>query len=446
MDGSSSNHSQNYYKMEKTSEVSHWNILAGLVLGAFAGVIANLSVVGNNNATEILNTIIDTVAHPIGQIFLRLLFLVVVPLVFTSIASGVASLGDLSKLGKIGSRTLMFFLITSTFAAALGITLLEIFHPGSGFDQTTRESLMHSYATETVQIQSNTGKVVATGTLGVVNQILDMFLPRNIIKATVEMQMIPLIVFSLLIGASLTKVQKDRSEVMISWLNVLTESMIQIVGFTMKLAAPAVFCLIFSVTARFGLELLQKLGFYAGLIILGYLIQLFVLYPVLIKFLAKRNPIVFLRDSLPIMITAFSLSSSNGTLPTTLRVSETKLGIRPHVASFVLPLGATMNMNGTALFEGAVVLFLAQVFGVDLSITQQILVVSLCVISAIGVAGVPGASLPLLMIVMSQVGVPPDGLAIILGVDRILDMGRTVINVMGDVVCAAYINEVEAKV
>jgi len=425
---------------------NHWKIMIALGLGAVAGIIANIAVAGNDGAKEILNALIDSVIHPVGQIFLRMLFIVVVPLVFASLASGVAGLGDLSKLGKIGSRTLMFFLITSAFSALVGITLLEIVHPGDGFDPAAREILMKSYATQATEIQSKTGTVVATGTLAVVNQILDMFIPRNITKAITEMQMIPLIVFSLLFGAALTKIQMERRNAMVEWLDGLAETMITIVGFAMKLAPLAVFCLIFAVTARFGLDLLQKLGVYVFLILLGYSIVLFIFYPILLKLLTKRKPIEFLRNASPIMVTAFSLSSSNGTLPTTIRVSETALGIRPQVASFVLPLGATMNMNGTALFEGAVVLFIAQVFGIELSVMQQILVVALCVISAVGVAGVPGASLPLLMIVMAQVGVPPDGLAIILGVDRILDMGRTVINVMGDVVCAAYINELEEKV
>jgi len=420
--------------------------MIALVAGAIIGIIANITVAGNEVAKEFLNSLINTVAHPVGQIFLRMLFIVVVPLVFASLASGVAGLGDLSKLGKIGGRTLLFFLTTSTFAAIVGITLLEVVRPGDGFDPAAREMLMKSYASQATEIQSKTGDVVATGTLAVVNQILDMFIPRNITKAITEMQMIPLIVFSLLLGAALTKIAGDKRDAMLKWLDAWTESMITIVGFAMKLAPYAVFCLIFGVTARFGLDLLQKLGIFVFLILFGYATVLFVFYPFLLKILTKRNPIEFMRNASPIMITAFSLSSSNGTLPTTIRVSETALGIRPKIASFVLPLGATMNMNGTALFEGAVVLFIAQVFGIELSIMQQILVVALCVISAVGVAGIPGASLPLLMIVMAQVGVPPDGLAIILGVDRILDMGRTVINVMGDVVCAAYINEVEEKV
>jgi DAACS family dicarboxylate/amino acid:cation (Na+ or H+) symporter len=166
---------------------------------------------------------------------------------------------------------------------------------------------------------------------------------------------------------------------------------------------------------------------------------------VLLRSLARRRPVEFLRTCIPVMVTAFSTSSSNATLPTSLRVAQKELGIRPTVAGFVLPLGATMNMNGTALFEGALVLFIAQIFGIDLPIGKQILVVLLCVFSAIGAAGVPGGSLPLVMIVMAQVGVPADGIAIVLGVDRLLDMGRTVINVMGDVVCSAYIERVEAR-
>lgn len=429
--------------MSSHSDSSHWKIMGGLFGGAIVGTIVNLSVAGNEEAMATVNTLIDTVAHPIGQIFLRLLFIVVVPLVFASLTSGVASLGDLTKLGRLGSRTLMFFLVTSVVAATLGITMLEVVRPGDGFDAEARDMLMSSYAHQTSEIQSRTETVVPAGALAVVNQILDMFIPRNIFKAIVDMQMIPLIVFSLLLGMAITKIQTHRRDVMVTWLDALTESMVTIVGFAMKLAAPAVFCLIFAVTARFGLDLLQKLGMYVVLILFGYAFQLFVFYPFVLKFIAKRNPVEYMRGAMPIMITAFSLSSSSATLPTSIRVSETALGIRPRVASFVLPLGATMNMNGTALFEGAVVLFLAQVFGVDLSITQQILVVALCVISAIGVAGIPAGSLPLLMIVMAQVGVPPDGLAIILGVDRILDMGRTVINVMGDVVCAAYIENVE---
>lgn len=417
-------------------------ILLGLAAGAIVGVIVNLSVAGNEGAKIILDIITDGVAHPIGQIFLRLLFIIVVPLVFASLASGVASLGDLGKLGRMGSRTLLFFLITSAFSTTLGLFILGVFQPGSGFDETARKTLMESYSSATTQLDAAKNSQPNT-LLGIVNFILDNFLPRNMLKAFTDMQMVPIIMFALLVGSALTKIHQDKRELMMKWLDTMTEAMVKIVGFAMTLAPYAVFCLIFSVTARFGLDLLQKLGLYVVLILAGYCAVLFLFYPVLIKFLAKRNPVEYLRAAIPIMVTAFSTSSSNATLPTSIRVSQENLGIRSSVAGFVLPLGATMNMNGTALFEGGVVLFIAQVFGIELSLSQQLLVVVLAVLGAIGTAGVPGGSLPLVMIVMAQVGVPPDGIAMILGVDRLLDMGRTVINVMGDVVCAGYIENFE---
>jgi DAACS family dicarboxylate/amino acid:cation (Na+ or H+) symporter len=232
---------------------------------------------------------------------------------------------------------------------------------------------------------------------------------------------------------------------MLRWLDALADAMVAIVGFAMKLAAPAVFCLVFSVTARFGLDLLQKLGLYVAVVFACYLVQIFVFYPLLLRFLARRNPVEFLRRAAPVMVTAFSTSSSSATLPTSIRVAETSLGVRPAIAGFVLPLGATMNMNGTALFEGAVVLFVAQVLGVHLSLADQLLTVGLCVVTSVGAAGVPGGSLPLLMVVMAQVGVPPDGIALVLGVDRLLDMGRTVVNVLGDLVCAACVETVDRR-
>lgn len=461
---------------------SHNKILLGLGAGAACGVLANTLSRDSASAKRALDVAIDLVLHPIGQVFLRLLFVVVMPLVFASIAVGVASLGDLKRLGSMGARTLVFFVLTSGASALLGITALRLVQPGVGFDQQTVAELQAKYASDTASYRAKSG-AVAPGDLIVrvdrlgnqlgelrarmdagpeellpapakstppsllarVNQILDMFLPRNLLVAVVEMQMIPLIVFALIVGAALTLIEARKREAMVTWLETVGEVTVTIVGFAMKLAPYAVFCLIFGVTARFGIGLLGKLGMYFALIFACYLIQLFVLYPVLLTLLARRNPREFLRRAVPVMVTAFSTSSSSATLPTSLRVAQDSLGIRPQVAGFVLPLGATMNMNGTALFEGAVVLFIAQVFGIELSIGAQALVVGMCVLTAIGAAGVPGGALPLLMGVLAQAGVPPDGIAIILGVDRLLDMGRTVINVMGDQVCAAYIEEVESR-
>ncbi|MCY3001464.1 MAG: dicarboxylate/amino acid:cation symporter [Planctomycetota bacterium] len=421
----------------------HNKILAGLGIGAVAGVAANTLVGDSPQARATLDTLIDTVAHPIGQIFLRLLFVVVLPLVFASIAVGVSSLGDLKKLGSLGARTLAFFVLTSVISAVLGITALHLLQPGAGFDPQTLAEMQAKYAGDVQSLASKASAGAPTDLLGRVNQILDMFLPRNLLKAAVEMQMIPVIVFALVFGAALTLIDARKRESMNTVLESLSDAMVTIVGFAMKLAPLAVGCLIFGVTARFGFGLLQKLGAYVAIILVCYVIQLVVLYPVLLTVLARRNPWQFLKSAMPVMVTALSTSSSNATLPTSIRVAQESLGIRPQIAGFVLPLGATMNMNGTALFEGAVVLFVAQVFGIELALQTQAMIVGMCVLTAIGAAGVPGGSLPLLMGVMAQAGVPPDGIAIVLGVDRVLDMGRTVINVMGDQVCAAYIEAVD---
>jgi DAACS family dicarboxylate/amino acid:cation (Na+ or H+) symporter len=422
----------------------HKKVLAGLVLGAVLGAGANLWAGADAERRASVAFLADAIAHPVGQVFLRLLFLVVVPLVFASLALGVANLGDLGKLGRLGGRTLLFFLLTTTFAAVLGLTQMHVVQPGAGFDEATRRGLMEQFSASAAEYGARSEFTADLSTTERVNKVLDWFLPRNVLAAITKMDMLPMIVFALLFGAALTAVAETRRRPMCDWLETVADAMVGIVGFAMKLAPYAVFCLVYAVVAKFGLDLLQKLAVYVLVVLAGYLIVLFVFYPILIATLARRSPLDYLRRAIPIMVTAFSTSSSNATLPTSLRVSQADLGIRPQVAGFVLPLGATLNMNGTALFEGCVVLFTAQVFGIELSLADQILVVLLCVVSAIGAAGVPGGSIPLLMTIMAQVGIPPDGIALVLGVDRLLDMGRTVVNVMGDVVCCGYVERVEA--
>ncbi|MBL8863834.1 MAG: dicarboxylate/amino acid:cation symporter [Planctomycetes bacterium] len=422
----------------------HTKILLGLVLGAVAGAGANLWAGADPERRAGVAFLADAVAHPVGQVFLRLLFLVVVPLVFASLALGVANLGDLRRLGRLGGRTLAFFFLTTSFAATLGITQMHLFEPGSGFDAETRQALMQQFSSSAADYQAKSQFRAGTSTIDNVNNVLDWFLPRNVLGAITRMEMLPMILLALFFGAALTGVAEARRKFMCDWLETVADAMVGIVGFAMKLAPFAVFCLVYGVVAKFGLDLLQKLALYVAVVLGGYLVVLFVFYPLLIATLARRSPLDYLRRALPILVTAFSTSSSSATLPTSLRVTQQDMGIRREVAGFVLPLGATLNMNGTALFEGCVVLFVAQVFGIDLSFGQQVLVVFLCVVSAVGAAGVPGGSLPLIMTVMAQVGVPPDGIALVLGVDRLLDMGRTVVNVMGDVVCCGYVERSEA--
>lgn len=422
----------------------HVRILWGLVLGAVVGLGANELGRRLPASRSLVDVVIDAVAHPVGQLFLRLLFAVVVPLVFASLALGVASLGDLRHLGRIGGRTLSFFLVTSSFSVTIGIGAMRLFRPGEGFDPAVRQQLLEAYGGKLAEVQQAASAADVHGLLPVVNRLLDSVLPRNVLAAVVRMDMLPLIVCAMLVGGAMTALEPRHRERLTSLLEAVAETTVWIVGLAMRLAPYAVFCLIFATTARFGLALLQRLALYVALILGAYLVQLCVLYPLLVRWLARRSPVAFMRTCIPVMATAFATSSSNATLPTSMRVAEAGLGVRPAISGFVLPLGATINMNGTALFEGAVVLFVAQIFGIELGPAQQLLVVLLAVVAAIGTAGIPGGSLPLLMIIMAQVGVPPDGIAIVLGVDRLLDMGRTVLNVMGDVACAAYVERVEA--
>lgn len=420
------------------ARVNHWIILLGLLLGAIAGVSAN-AVAGEDSARrELVAWLRDWVAYPIGQVFLRLLFLVVVPLVFAALAASVARMGDVRALGRMGLRTAAFFLGTTAFSVALGLLAMHVIAPGRGFDPATSRELLDAFAGE-AQALAVKAPTAGSGATTTVNTVLDMFLPRNMVGAIAQMQMLPLILFSLLFGAAIGAQQVSRRERIVAALDSVSDAMVWIVERAMRCAPLAVACLIFASTSRFGLPLLGKLSVFVALVLGLYLVQLLALYPLLLSALAGRDPVAFLRRCVPIMATAFSTSSSNATLPTSIEVCERDLGIRPAVASFVLPLGATVNMNGTALFEGCVVLFVAQVFGIELSLAHQALVLVLCVVSAIGVAGVPGGSLPLLMVVMAQVGVPAEGIALVLGVDRLLDMGRTVVNVMGDVVAAAHV-------
>ncbi|CAN5815267.1 dicarboxylate/amino acid:cation symporter [soil metagenome] len=411
----------------------HTQILAGLLIGAAAGVACNILW---KDAPGLLWTV-DSIAQPIGQVFLRMLFMVVVPLVFASLALGVAQLGDLSRVGRIGGKALLFFLCTTALAVTLGLVLVNIFRPGEAMDAGVRAALMASYTTEAAT------KIETAATNGFGIQTLVNIVPRNPIDAAARGDMLGLIFFTLLIGVALTKISPEKAAPVIRLLEGVSEVVMVIIGFAMKLAPLGVAGLIFSVTARFGFEVLQSLGLYVVVVLAGLLIHQILVIGTLAKVLGGVSPVVFFRRCRGLMITAFSTSSSNATLPTTIRTAEREFGVPPQVSGFVLPLGATMNMNGTALFEGITVLFLAQVFGIELSLQLQLVVVAMSVITAIGAAGVPGGSIPLLVMVLAMVGIPPEAIALVLGVDRILDMARTVPNVTGDLLASLVVTRSE---
>ena len=406
----------------------HTKILLGLIMGALAGVGANMFAGG----AGWVRWIGDNVANPVGQVFLRMLLMTVVPLVFASISLGVAGLGDVRKVGRVGGKTLGYFFLSTVISAVIGLTLVNLFQPGAGMSPEIRQELFDTYRSQAQGLQA--GGETRFGINTFVNIV-----PRNPVQAAANMDMLAVIFFALLFGAALTLIRPERAKPMVQVLEALGDVVIKIIDFAMKLAPYGVFGLIFVVTSRFGWAILQQLGLYVVIVVAGLVIHATVTLSALVRIFGGLNPLVFWRKARASVITAFSTSSSNATLPTNIAVAEKEFGIPATVAGFVLPLGATMNMNGTALYEGVTVLFLAQVFGVDLSFPTQVIVVLLSVLMAIGAAGVPGGSLPLIMVVLATVGVPPESIAVILGVDRILDMCRTTLNVSGDLTAAVYI-------
>jgi DAACS family dicarboxylate/amino acid:cation (Na+ or H+) symporter len=411
----------------------HTKILLGLLLGAAAGVTANTLA----RESPRLDWIVANLAQPVGQIFLRLLFMVVVPLVFASVTLGVASLGDLRRIGRVGGKTLLLFLGTTTLAVIVGLTLVNLINPGMALDPGIRTQLLAEYSSQA----GETLQVAKQDRFGI-NTFVNI-VPRNPVGAAASGDMLGLIFFSLIFGIALTLVAKDLAAPVLRLLEGINQAVIVIIGFAMRLAPLGVFGLIFSVTAKFGFDVLRSLALYVITVLAALLLHQFGVIGLLSRLVVGIRPGSFFSRCRALMITAFSTSSSSATLPTTIRTAEENFGVPREVAGFVLPLGATMNMNGTALFEGVSVLFLAQVFGLQMDLLTQLLVVMLAVISSIGVAGVPGGSIPLLVMVLDMVGVPGEGIALILGVDRILDMARTVPNVTGDLLTSLIVAKSE---
>lgn len=414
----------------------HRNILIGLILGAVLGIVANRVVADSPEGREVLAWLLRNVVDPIGEIFRRLLVLVVVPLVFASLSLGVARLGDLSQLGRIGAKTFGYFLVTTTFAVVIGIALVQWISPGTQLSPETRQGLEQQFRGAATERLSRPAEFGISTFVNIV--------PDNPLRAAVEMQMLPVIFVALLVGIGLTRIDSAKSRPVQQVLEGIGELTLFIIHLAMRMAPVGVFALIFSTTAKFGFELLQSLGLYVATVLLGLSIQMFGVFPILLTVLGRMNPWQFFRRIRTVILTAFSTSSSSATLSTSMAVAQEELKIPKPLAGFVLPLGATMNMNGTALFEGVTVLFLCQIFGRGLAFNEQIIVVLMSVLIAIGAAGVPGGSIPLLGMVLATVGIEPGAIAIILGVDRLLDMCRTTVNVTGDLTAAVSVARSEA--
>jgi len=415
-------------------------ILSGLVLGAAAGLIAK-EVVTSPEAVARLGWWLANVIQPLGKLFIRIIFMIVIPLIFSAIVLGVAEMGDVRKLGRVGLKSVVFTLLLTATGVGIALTVVNVFAPGRHMTQATRDTLTARYVGDVSEkvAQGVKETPLADTLLGLIPQnplaeAVNAFAPNYTGGG-----LIAVMVFSLFFGVALAMATADKTQALAALLKGVFEVCMIIIGFAMRLAPLGVACLGFSLTAQLGADVLRSLGFYTVVVVLGLALQQFVTYPLFLRFVAGVSPWKFFGNIEEVMLTAFSTSSSNATLPVSMRVAETKLKLPPQISRFVLTVGASANQNGTALYEGVTVLFLAQVFGVDLSIGQQVVVAFMCILAGLGTAGVPGGSLPLVVGVLVTIGVPGESIAIILGIDRLLDMCRTTLNVTGDLVCAVLV-------
>ncbi len=406
----------------------HNKILTGLVLGALAGIAVHLWAPDAGWARGLQ----ENLARPVGQIFLRLLFMLVAPLLFASLALGVAGLGDLRSLGRLGLKTLSYTILLSSVAVLLGVFLVNWFQPGSEVSEEVRRTLSQGAAERAATI---TAAGAPKGGIDLLVQIV----PDNPVKAAASGDYLALMFFALVFGIGLAIARGESVGRLKQAVEGLYEVMMALIGLVIRLAPIGVAALLFTLTADLGYEVLGHLARYVGVVLFALALHQFLVYSLSVKFLGGMDPRVFFRSIREAMITAFSTSSSNATLPTSLRVAETELRLPPHVSRFVLTIGSTANQNGTALFEGVTVLFLAQFYGVELSLAQQFLVVGIAVLGGIGTAGVPSGSIPVVAMILARVNVPVEGIGLILGVDRFLDMCRTTLNVTGDLAAAVVI-------
>jgi DAACS family dicarboxylate/amino acid:cation (Na+ or H+) symporter len=413
----------------------HTRILIGGVLGAAAGIAAHY-LLGTDDPT--LANVIRYGTGPIGQIFLRLLFMLVVPLIFSALVLGVAGMGDPRSLGRVGVKTLAYTVIVSAIAVLIGVTLVNLIRPGAGISPELKARLTEGAAERASAVAG--GEAPKTGL-----DLLVEIVPRNPVKSAADGDMLGVMIFSLMVGIGLALTPTAATERFREALEGLYDVTMRLIGIVIALAPIGVAALLFNLTAELGYEILQQLAIYVGVVLLALAIHQFIVYSLAVRLLGGMSPLFFFRSVQAAMITAFSTASSNATLPTALRVAEENLRLPSSISRFVLTIGSTMNQNGTALFEGVTVLFLAQFYGVDLSLAEQITVVLICILGGIGTAGVPAGSIPVVALILRQVGVPVEGIGLILGVDRFLDMCRTTLNVTGDLAAAVVVSRGEEE-
>jgi Na+/H+-dicarboxylate symporter len=399
-------------------------ILTGLVLGPSAGFLSK----------ELSYTIGEWLALP-GYIFLALLQMIVVPLVFASIIRGIAAGEDMEQLKKIGLRTVGYFLITTAIAIIIGLSLALLINPGTYISS----ELVQDTIVTTDTTQSENGEI-GTPDVAALPGMITTILPTNPLGALATGQMLQVVLFSIIIGVALVSMQPTQSKPMLELLGSLQEVSMTVVRWSMLLAPIAVFGLICKFTINLGLDALMGMLVYVATVMLGLLLMLG-LYMLIILAVTGNNPLIFLKEIKDVLLLAFSTSSSAAVMPLSIKTAEENIGVRPSISQFVIPLGATINMNGTALYQSIAAVFLAQAFGIDLGFGELLLIMITVVGASIGTPSTPGVGIVILAMILTSVGIPTAGIALIIGVDRILDMSRTAVNVTGDLVTCVIMDK-----
>ncbi len=418
----------------------HWQIIIGMVLGLVVGLA--LSLTGN---AQFSNEFIK----PFGTIFINLLKLIAVPLVLASLIKGITSLTDISRLSSMGGRTLGIYIFTTVFAVTLGLVLVNIFAPGSGFSEETREAFSQQFSADAAQ---RTQVALAVQEQGALQPLVDMFSSNIFLSMTDNRNMLQVIVFALFFGIAMVMIDQKVAAPVKALFDGFNDIIIQMVNLIMRGAPFGVFALLASLIADFAGddpakagELLGTLGYYSLIVLLGLGLMTFGFYPLLLKVFMRYPYGRFFSGIGPAQMMAFSTSSSAATLPVTMDRVTRFLGVSKETTSFVLPLGATVNMDGTSLYQGVAAVFIAQAYGLDLSIGQQLGIVVTATLASIGAAAVPGAGIIMLIIVLEQAGLPVEGIALILAPDRLLDMCRTITNVTGDAAVCLIVDHADKQ-
>ena len=395
-------------------------IFIALIAGAVFGIVLHYLIPASSVKDDI---IVGGVLHVIGQGFIRLMKMLVVPLVFCSIVCGSMSIGDTKKLGTVGVRTLIFYLCTTALAVTVALTIGNIIDPGKGLDMT--------------QVQANAADVAEMQATSLTDTLLNI-IPDNPIGSLANGNMLQIILFALIVGVILAKLG-ERTETVGNFFSQFNDIMMEMTMMVMSLATIGVFCLISKTFAGIGFSAFLPLAKYMLGVMIALLIQCFIVYLGLLKIFTGLSPFKFIRNFFPVMAFAFSTATSNATIPMSIDTLARKMGVSKRISSFTIPLGATINMDGTAIMQGVAVVFAAQAFGINLSITDYITVIGTATLASIGTAGVPSVGLVTLTMVFNSVGLPVEAIGLIMGIDRILDMSRTAVNITGDAVCTTIV-------